>query len=364
MSEVLSNRALNRALLARQGLLEPWDCSPSEAIERLVGLQAQSTTAPYVGLWSRLARFTPAELSRLLLDRGVVRIALMRSTLQLVTARDCLALRPVLRADLLRVLPPALRSHPNSGKIANEAMHILEQQPRTFAELGRLLARNHPELAGDDLCRIARNLLALVQVTPRGVWGQSMAATHTTAEHWLDAAQAVSDEPDQLIMRYLSTFGPATAADFAAWSGMSRVGDHFRRLAPQLATYRNERGQVLFDVPEGVLPDPGTPIPVRILAEFDNVLLGHADRSRVFDAEHRRHFMSINGLISSTFLIDGFVAGTCRLSRESGTATATLQAFGSPPKQHRIALRMQAERLLVFSDPDAAKHQVRFAATR
>jgi hypothetical protein len=355
MTRVLGDRALNRALLARQGLLQSWDYSPIEAIERLIGLQAQSVTAPYFGLWSRLPNFVPEQLSELLLGRLVVRISLMRSTLQLVSAADCLALRPVLASDLVRVLPPALRNRTDLPAIASRSRELLEEQPMTFAQLGKLLAERFSGTP-DDLCRIARNTLALVQVTPRGVWGASMAATHANAESWLDSSMTVSSAPEALIQRYLRAFGPATVADLAAWSGLSRLRPHVERL--ELVRYRNARGQQLFDVPEGLLPDPETPVPVRIIAEFDNLLLGHADRSRIFDDQYRMRFMSVNGIVSSTFLIDGFVAGVCTLRRDRGTATLTLQPFGALGRSQLAGLRAEADRLLAFAAPDSSRRSV------
>ncbi|MGI8667268.1 MAG: winged helix DNA-binding domain-containing protein [Jatrophihabitans sp.] len=365
-SRQLSARALNRALLARQGLLQPWQCSAVTAVERLIGLQAQSPTAPYIGLWSRLVDFEPDGLARLMQRREVVRIALMRSTLQLVSARDCLQLRPILAADLARALPAPLREHPERAAIAERARAALQRQPRTFAELGTLLAaatpQLSPQLSPQDLCRIARNSLPLVQITPRGVWGQSMAATHTTAEAWLGRPLATGSDPAGLIRRYLTAFGPATVADLAAWSGMAGLRAHVERLRPELRSFSNERGQELLDIADGPLPDPDTPAPVRILAEYDNLLLGHADRSRIFDDAHRSRFMSVNGIVRSTFLIDGFVAGTCALSHAGRQSTATLQPFGSLRPRDATALRELAARLLAFAAPPANRRQVVLAA--
>lgn len=354
----LSNRALNRALLARQGLLEPWDCSAIEAIERLVGLQAQAPMAPYFGLRSRLAGFVPAELSALLLDRRVVRIALMRSTLQLVSARDCLALRPILQADLIRVLPPPLRNRADVAEIVERARELVDERPVTFAELGRALAGHHPDVSPDDLSRIARNSLALVQITPRGVWGSAMAATHSSAQSWLGRPLDSNSRPDELILRYLRAFGPATAADIAAWSGLSGLRPQLERLRPRLRSFVNPLGQELLDVVDGLLPVADQPVPVRIIAEFDNLLLAHVDRDRIFLHADRGRFISVNGLVSSTFLIDGFVAGTCKLSQSKGAVTVTFRPFGKLRKVDRVALQAEGARLIDFAASDAERAEV------
>ncbi|MDQ2957542.1 MAG: winged helix DNA-binding domain-containing protein [Actinomycetota bacterium] len=358
MPTELTNRALNRALLARQGLLEPWDCSVIEAIERLIALQAQAPMAPYFGLRSRLAGFVPKELSTLLLDRRVVRIALMRSTLQLVSARDCLALRPILQADLVRVLPPQLRNRVDLAEIVERARELVDERPVTFAELGRTLAGHFPDVSPDDLSRIARNSLALVQITPRGVWGSAMTATHSSAESWLGRPLDSNSCPDELILRYLRAFGPATVADIAAWSGMAGLRPQLERLRPRLRSFVNPRGQELLDVVDGLLPAADQPVPVRIIAEFDNLLLAHADRDRIFAGADRMRFISVNGLVSSTFLIDGFVAGTCKLSRSKGTATVTFRPFTKLRKVDRAALQVEGARLIDFGAADADRTEV------
>ncbi|MEO6700808.1 MAG: winged helix DNA-binding domain-containing protein, partial [Jatrophihabitantaceae bacterium] len=309
---------------------------------------------------SRLREFGPDQLTELLLARKVVRIALMRSTLQLVSARDCLQLRAILASDLIRLLPRALRDGPDLAAIGQLARQHLEQRPTSFAELGPVLAARFPELAAADLNRIARSVLALVQVPPRGVWGRSGTAAHTTAEHWLDARLPEPGKPDELVRRYLRAFGPASVADLTAWSGMAGLGAVVRRLQPELACYRSERGQRLFDVSDGLLPDPATVPPVRIIAEFDNLLLAHSDRARIFADEQRARIITTNGLVSSTFLIDGFVAGTCRLRREPGRATLSVTPFATLRRAHRRALLAEADRWLAFATPDSSRSEIQF----
>ena len=271
---VLSLRAVNRAFLARQMLLER-EVLPAgqpdrtarvvQAIEHLVGLQAQAPFPPYYGLHSRLDGFRPEDLAALITDRSVVRIALMRGTIHLVSARDCLPLR--------RLLQPVIE---------------------------------------------------------RGMRG---------------------------------AFGPATVRDVQAWSGLTGLKAVLERLRPSLVTFRDEQGTELFDLPTAPRPGADAPAPVRLTAEFDNLVLSHAERSRVVTPEATRRLYTINGVIPGAVLVDGFVAGMWRLARNREEATVVIEMFGPVRRggaAQRDALTAEAERVLAFAAPDGA-HRVRFA---
>jgi hypothetical protein len=361
---VLSTRALNRALLARQGLLEPWSCGPEEAIERLVGMQSQAPNAPYVGLWTRLQQFDPDELSTLMLSRRTVRIALMRSTLFLVSARDCLALRAVLQPVMDRSMKTnQLKRLPGLDveRLTMLARELMASEPRTFAQLGALLAQDLGDYAAADLAAVARTVLPLVQVTPRGVWGASRAAYHSTVEEWLGEQPSTEQDPTDAIRRYLTAFGPATVADIQAWCGLTGLAAYVAKMADELRVFADERGRELFDVPDGLLPDPETVVGVKILPEFDDALLSHADRSRIFSDDTRSRFMTTNGLVRSTYLVDGFVHGCLNISRDRsagpGVATATIEPFTRVRRTEAAALRVQVRRLLTFLEP-GARHAI------
>lgn len=327
--------------------------SAFDAIEHLVGLQAQAPAPPYFGLWTRLGGFRPDELSRMILDRRAARVALMRNTVHLVTAEDCLKLRPLAQPAIDRNLysggagRAAIREV-DAAELAAAGRALLEERPLTAGELGARLGELWPEQDAAALARAVRHLLPLVQVPPRGVWGESGPAAHTTAEAWLGRPLEQDPSRDEMVLRYLGAFGPASVRDAQTWSGLTRLGEGFERLRPRLITFRDEGGRELFDLPDAPRPDPDTPAPARFVAAFDNLILSHADRTRVVADEHRRAIASRNGMVPATVLVDGFVRGTWKTARGRRETTLSIEPFESLAKRDREALAEEGERLLRF----------------
>lgn len=347
---VLSTRALGRALLARQHLLERTDLPPAEVIHHLGGLQAQAVPQPpYLGLLSRLEDFRPEQLSALIEQRAVVRIALHRATIHLVTAEDCLSLRPLLQPVLDQGMNAAYGKRLaglDLDALAAEARALVEERPRTFKELGALLAAARPDRDPAALAQAARCRLALVQVPPRGLWGRSGAAAHTTAEAWLGRPLDPQPSLEGLVRRYLAAFGPASAKDVQKWCGLTGLAAVHTRLAPELLTFRDERGRLLYDLPDAPRPGEDAPVPVRLVAPFDNLLLSHADRSRVLPEEYRTRVMTVNGIVHGTLLVDGLVAGTWRLT---GGQEVVVEPFVPLRPADRDAAEAEAQRVLAFA---------------
>jgi len=343
---VLSTRALNRALLHRQMLLQRQELGAAEALDHLVGLQAQNPNAPYVALWSRLVDFDPDHLASLIGARKVVRIALMRWTLHLVTARDCVALRPVVQTVIDRRMKAGFGRHLGDVELTQLAAlgrKLVEQEPRTLGDVGRTLSMqwpgHEPRVLGHALSAVA----PLVHVPPRGMWGCNGRAIQTTAERWLGKPLSRDAQPDELVLRYLAAFGPATAADIKAWSGLTGLSAVVERLRPELRSFRDERGRELLDVPGGALPDPDVPAPPRFLPEFDNAVLAYADRSRIAaEADCKRV------TTPKTFLVDGFVGGTWRLIRGRDILALEVSPFAPIERDDRCALAEEGMRLLAF----------------
>jgi hypothetical protein len=360
---VLGPRALNRALLERQMLLQRQDMSTGAALEHLVGMPAQNPIAPYIGLWSRLIDFHPDDLSSLVEARKVVRIALMRWTLHSVTTADCLALRPVLQGVIERRMNACFGRHLQGvdlPRLADDGRALVEHEPCSLGVIGRRLAGVWPGYEPRALGNAVAALEPLVHIPPRGVWGRNGRAVQTTAQRWLGRPLARETLPDELICRYLNAYGPATAADIKAWSGLTGVGEAIERLRPGLRSFRDARGRELLDVPGGALPDPDTPAPPRFLADFDGAALAHADRTRIDAGGSRARSLS-----PKTFLVDGFVRGSWRLIRGRGIMTLEVTPFAPLSRAARIDLAEEGMRLLTFLAADVlddVRVSVRFAA--
>jgi hypothetical protein len=356
---VLTRRALNRALLERQLLLERRALTPQAAIEHLVGMQAQEPQAPYVGLWSRLDGFEPEALSALIAGRHAVRLGIMRATIHLLTARDCLALWPLMAPVPARAFRGSAFSKAIAGvdvdALVATGRELLAAEPLTRAELGRRLADRFEGFDPASLAAAVAFLSPLVQVPPRGLWRQGGAPRLTTAQAWLGReAEASPLAEEEVVLRYLAAFGPATVRDIQAWCGLTRLRTVVERLGDRLRVLRDEDGRELVDVRDGPLPDPDTPAPVRFMAAFDNAILGHAERSRIIAREDRDVVFRQRNM--QTFLVDGFVAGSWRMDG----ATLVVRPLGRLGRRDRRAVADEAERLVAFAGPPDGPRGVRF----
>ncbi|MFP1625014.1 winged helix DNA-binding domain-containing protein [Streptomyces sp. 5K101] len=361
----LGTRALNRATLDRQMLLRRAPrpaTTPEDAVRHLVGLQAQNVKPPYYALAARLDGFDPRELSAAMADRRVARMVTMRSTIHTHTADDCLTLRPLVQAARDRELGQFRKglAGVDLARLAAVARDLVEEEPRTMKQLREALLAHWPDADPFALSVAARCTLPLVQVTPRGLWGSSGQVALTTAEHWFGRETEPAPALDGTVLRYLAAFGPASVKDFQTWAGLTRTREVFERLRPGLLVFQDDRGTELFDVPEAPRPDPDTPAPPRFLPEFDDLLLSHADRSRIVPAEHRTRTWNGNQAYR-TFLVDGFLAGIWRLEETKDTATLTVQPFTTLTRAQRAELTEEAAGLLTTMTP-VRTHDVRFGA--
>ncbi|MCX4984518.1 winged helix DNA-binding domain-containing protein [Streptomyces sp. NBC_00572] len=358
----LSLRALNRALLDRQFLLARTDRTPLEVIGRLVALQAQEPNWPYVGLWSRIHGFTRAELTALVEDRKVVRSTLLRSTQHLAAADDFRRLRPLVQPVLDRTAgsPYFTRNHSARGdstghgvgldpaSLVAEGLDLLGDGTLPRRELARGLADRHPGHDGRILAGEVELRTPLVHdpaTAAWGSWGNRSAISVTPAEAWLGRPMATTTETaKELVRRHLAAFGPARVKDVQVWCGLTRLGEVVAEMDDELRRYSGPGGGELFDLAEAELPDPETPAPVRLLPAFDNILLAHADRTRIIGDEDRTRVMPGGAQVRPTFLVDGRVHGTWSL----GAGTLRLAPFRPLRAADRAALEEEAGRLLPF----------------
>ncbi|MFJ9007946.1 winged helix DNA-binding domain-containing protein [Streptomyces canus] len=365
---VLSPRALNRATLDRQLLLRRSGLSAKAAVGHLLGLQAQNVKPPYYALAARLDGFAPGQLSELMADREVVRIVTMRSTIHTHTAEDCLTLRPLVQPARDRELINFRKGLQgvDLDRLAVLARELVEAEPRTMKQLREALLAEWPDADPQALAIAARCKLPLVQVAPRGLWGRSGQVALTTAEHWLGrpteprptepgpTEPRPTPAPDATVLRYLAAFGPASVKDMQTWAGLTRLRDAFERLRPQLRIFRDENGVELFDLPEASRPAEDTPAPPRFLPEFDNLLLSHADRTRVVPKEYWGRSWQGNQAYC-TLLVDGFLAGVWKLTGD----TLVVEPFDRLSKAQQKDVTAEGQRMLATLHP-GTPYDIRF----
>ena len=357
--DVLTRRELNRTLLGRQLLLERRAMSPAAALEHLVGMQAQNPLDPYFGLWSRLEGFDPEELSAMVAGGEAVRAWLMRGTIHLVTARDCLALRPVMDSVLRKAFQGSQFARDTAEVDLDELVaateELLADGPMTRAAIGRALAERWPGPPVESLGLAASYLVPMVQVPPRGTWGATHRATQAHLERFLGRPMATDDDPGETILRYLRAYGPAAPKDVRAWCYKTGLREVIDRLRPQLRTFRDEGGTELLDVPDGELFPAELPAPPRFLPEYDNALLAHDDRSRVIKpGEASRLWWK------GTVLVDGFVDGTWKLERERKSLTLVIAPWSRWRKAERSEVAAEGKRLVEFAATGGESTSLRF----
>lgn len=329
-------RELNRATLARQLLLERRRLPVVRSLERLAGLQAQWAPAPYVGLWTRIEGFRRETLERAVLHEEAVRAVLMRGTVHLVSRRDYGLFGSAV------ALPPWVR--PESAALAgsvHDSLLEFGREPRTRAQVLAWLHETHgiEHDGGAGLWYALRTVGRLTHAPETGTWKQPRETRYVLIDH-----EQVDPLParEHLVRRYLGAFGPATRADIAEWSGL-RVRDFEPALdaLEPLRRFEDERGRELLDLPRAPLPPADSPAPVRFLPRYDNLVLSHADRTRVVAHDHRRTVIHGGGMVEATFLLDGFVAGLWRLEK----GRVRIEPFAPVPRVWRREVEDEAARL-------------------
>ena len=336
----LTQRELNRALLARQLLLERGRMSIPRALERVAGIQAQYAPSMYVGLWSRLEGLERDALTRALERRSVVQGTMMRATIHLVSRADYWPFTLGIRASRTAWWE---RVHPNADP---RKMKAAAKKLRRFLADGPRRRKEVEELLGRELAQGVGTYVDIVRVPPSGTWDQRRADLYGLADEWIGPPDTTPDDGlELLVRRYLGGFGPAYKTDVADFAGVAitRIGQALDRM--QLRRFRDDAGKELLDLPRAPLPDADTPAPPRFLPVWDSTLLVHARRTGILPEEHRPRVFNVRTPHSvNTFLLDGQVAGTWRY--ENGRVR--IKPFGRLPRTARKELDEEAERLAAF----------------
>ena len=360
--ETLTLRALNRATLARQLLLEREGLGVVDAVERVGGLQAQEAKPQFIGLWTRLRDFRREQLHEALHERSVVRATLMRATLHLVSAADYVRLRAALQ-PVLQAAMAAVRGRDQGldvDRVVPVVRRLLDERPRTFGDLRGRLAEEFPGVDERALGYATRMHLPLAMVPSDDRWSFPGDTPFVPAESWLGAELARAD-PEALVRRHLGAFGPATAADVQTWSGLPGLAQVLAGMEDELEVFAYGRRK-LYDLPGAPRPGEDVPAPIRLLPEFDSLLLAHKDRTRVITDEQRRSLATRNLRIKAVFLVDGFAGGSWSMARKRATATLSIAPFARLDERARDELAAEGEALLRFAEPDAAERRVQFSA--
>jgi hypothetical protein len=362
---VLNLRELNRATLARQMLLEREPLTAPAAIERLVGLQAQLASAPYVGLWTRLRDFRREDLAGEIASRKIIKATLMRATLHLCTADDYVRFRTALKPVLIGAASGLVKRRGGDfelDKVLKAARKFIGEKPRSFAEISDMLSKLAPDHDVGAMRYTVRTHIPLAQVPIATGWSYSNKPEFTLAEAWIGRPISPEDNLRDLVFRYLAAFGPATVTDAQTWLGM-KLKETFEKLRPELQTCRGEGRSELFDLPGLPLPAEDVPAPVRFLPEYDNLLLSHSNRTRVIADEYRSKVYLPGLRVAATILVDGFVRGAWKIEKTKTAATLVIEPFDKLTKKDRAALTEEGERLARFVEPQAKSFGVRFTAS-
>ncbi|HEY5852996.1 MAG TPA: winged helix DNA-binding domain-containing protein [Aldersonia sp.] len=350
----LTNRVLNRTLLARQHLLARTDLDLAQLCEHLVGLQAQDVRPPFVAAWNRIENFDPAVLDRALDDRSLVRITAMRGTVHLLTAADALRITPHVQTQLDMIA--GRRSFFDGvtvGLDLDEARaagaSMFGDEARSGADLRALAAEKWPDRDPRGMVPALLLLVPVVQVPPRGKWLRNDRPGWAAIETWLRSPTDDGYPVEELVLRYLRAFGPASTADMQTWSRLTGLREVVDRLGDRVRSYRDEHGRTLYDVDDGALTDPETPAPVRFLGWYDNVVLSHKHRNRIIDprlarlGEVRTNWAAV--------LVDGLAVACYKVTRDGTRAVVAVHPARRLTRAERSEITAEARRIAAFVEP-------------
>lgn len=361
----LSNRVLNRTLLARQHLLERSTLTVPQLCDHLIGLQAQDMLPPFIALWSRTADFDPAAVSAGLDDRSLVRITLMRGTIHLVTPPDALRIAPHIQPELEKI--PFRKGFNfgamvgmDPGEVRGHGEQVLGNDPMSAADMRAEAATRYPDRDAGAVLQTWLYQLPVLQTPPRGRWKDSSRPVWSRVEPWLGAPLDPTYPLEGLLLRYLRAFGPATTMDMQTWSKLTGIKPAVLRLGDRVRTYTDDRGRTLYDAADAELADPDLPAPVRLLGWYDNVLLSHQDRSRIVPDGAAPTLQAFATQVSP-ILLDGYAAGIYKVFTTGDTARLRISPRTEWSAAQRAEVEAEAHALLAFIEADRT-HSVEILA--
>lgn len=338
--------------------------SALDVVERLAGMQAQVSRPPFMGLWTRLQRFEPDELLRLLRARKVLRATAMRGTIHVLSTKDFMSFRPLLAVMLARSAHTTVGKRlggANIERLYEAGRAFFGKTAAPFEDFRGELERRFPKFDARAMAYTVRMGIPLVIVPTDDRWGFPANAGFTLADAWLGKPMPTAPQSiEKMVLRYLAAFGPATPGDAQTWSALPGMRDVFKKLRPKLVTCRDERKRELFDIPDAPRPHEDTAAPVRFLPEYDNIALSHDDRTRIVADEHRSRLVLKNLVVVGSFTVDGFIAGTWRASAKKKEAVLEAHPFAALPAKTRGEVEAEGLSLMEFLEPEVPSRAVRF----
>ncbi|MFF2555582.1 winged helix DNA-binding domain-containing protein [Nocardia sp. NPDC058058] len=352
----LTNRVLNRALLARQHLLERSTLTAPQLCDHLIGLQAQDMLPPFIALWSRTVDFDPTVVSAALDDRSLVRITLMRGTIHLVTPPDALRIAPHIQPELEKV---PFRKGFNYGamvgldpdEVRAHGEKVLGDEPMSAADMRAQAAALYPDRDPGAVLQTWLYQLPVLQTPPRGRWKDSSRPVWSRVEPWLGAPLDPGYPVEELLLRYLRAFGPATTMDMQTWSRLTGLKTAVAKLGDRVRTYTDDRGRTLYDAADAELADPDLPAPVRLLGWYDNALLSHQDRTRIIPDGAAPPLRAFASQVSA-ILVDGHLSALYKTFPTGDTARLRISPTRTLTRPERADIEAEAHALLSFVEPD------------
>jgi len=357
--DILTNRQLNRATLARQMLLERSGMSIADAVRFLGGLQAQQSNDPYIGLWSRLRGFTHEALTSLIVDRTLARATTMRGTLHLHTADDLVGFRALVQDYLMAMWRSGFRKRFNGQDevaVYREGMKLLKKGPTTIGAVGKALGERFPESDPLALAMMMQMRETLIQVPPTRVWGNGSAPLLERTETWIGKRKPTLRRVD-LVCRYLAAYGPASVKDMQIWCRLTKLSAEFKALETELMVFEGEDGRILYDLPEAPRPPADTPAPVRFLPLYDNAYLGYDNRRRMLTESDMKR-INIFENFKPGVLVDGVISAGYVVSRKKDAARLEIEPYHKLTKAQVREVEAEGEAFLRFMEEGAVNYMV------